>query len=224
MRTWYQKLTHFLQNFDATDKAGTSWDYTKPSKSGPREFGGRYGTTVGGDGLAVTGLVSETLAPIGGWFLIGGTGSRSQGQWAQAFPAKISYNTGGTLKAKVQKNSTTVATDLAETVVKTIDGSSPGIGTPGIIVVGSDLSGQDPIFLATGAAQRTFLTTVNEGSGLYTLQEYTYKGGSAIGSPIVHCEELNLTPGVAVGAGKTWVRGQLEGDGVIRFVHPVGCS
>lgn len=208
------------QYFDVADPMGNTVDET----STKRLFGARYTAATDADGFPVLHTVDGTDGPINGMIAWTPKSPRVLSQLSFCFPAKIT--TASPLKATPVKSATsgtpTMETTLDEMEVSTLDGSSPSVGTFGLVVVGSDLFSQLPIFFQGGAGTQvgTYKVTASGGAGTYTLQQYTYKNGSTIGSPVAACEELNLAPAVPV---NTWVFAIKEADGVIRFSLPLGC-
>jgi hypothetical protein len=211
-----------LQDFDPTDPFGTAYDDTNR----PINYGARYGFSTDSDGIPTYGQIAGTRGPIGGWICLPGIGGggRSMAQWAQVFPAKITTS-GLSLKATAVNTGDGLgwylATDLADVVVYTHDGSMPPVGTVGLIVKGTENGAQNALFFegGGGAGVKTYKVTLNLTGGSYELQEYDRKGGATVGSPVSGCEELNLSPNVPA---NHWVHGITEADGVIRFVAPFG--
>jgi hypothetical protein len=213
-----------LQDFDTADAFGVNYDETAAvPHNRPINYGARYKIDVVG-GIPRLRRVANTTGPIGGALCLPPKAPRILAQWALGcVPAKIT--TASPLKATpvFSGNVTgwTTAASLDEVECYTSDGSSPAVGTFGLLVVGTELGAQAPLFFqgGGGAAVKSYQVTINNADGTYQLQEYDFKGGSPVGSPIDDCEELNLSPDVPA---TWWVHGVLESDGVIRFSMPFG--
>lgn len=219
-----QKYPHLLQMFDSADPLLVAYTYKKPSGTPALLYGGRFGWTTGSDTIPVFGLVADsddnpTYGPVGQWICwpgVGGMGNRTQAQWGQVFAAKITATS--PLKATPMADHSSAATDLAAIEVSTLDGSTPQTGTFGLVVAGSFLGAQDPIFFAGGVGQSVY--KVISGSGPYVLQLYDYPGHTAIGGTTSGCKELSGSTGVPAGL---YVFGQKLPDGNIWFSAPYGC-
>lgn len=209
-----------VQFFDATDKFGAAYDETNL----PIMHGARYTWVQNEAGQIVMQTVDGTDGPVGGVLVLPPKAPRTVAQIAFG-PVPVKITSASPLKATPVKTGNgsgwTVATDLDEFAVFTSDGSSPAVGTFGLALVGSELTAQTPLFFeGGGAGVKTYKVTAVTGGGVYTLQQYTSKGGTTVGSPVPLCEELNLATLVPVNA---WVHGVREADGVVRFNLPLGC-
>lgn len=215
-----------LQDFDTTDVFGGSYDETNL----PINYAARYTTALDSDGIPKIQQVANTRGPVGQWICwpgIGGDG-RSMAQWGQVFPAKITAT--GPLKAKPVKTGDgsgwTTATDMGEIAVFTSDGSSPPIGTFGLVAIGTDLFGQAPLFFVGGGAGSTpYKVITNNGDGTYVLRAYDHPnpGGTAVdgtGASDITGLENNVALSVPPGA---FVDGTTRSDGKTYFNLPIGC-
>lgn len=213
--------THWLvvQDFDVLDPFAQAMTY----KDLPILGGARYAWTMSGvgiDGFPEVNQVANTQGLIGQWVIWPGKSPRVLTQINTIFAAKIT--TASPLKATPVKSATggtpTMAADLDELAVSTLDGSSPTIGTFGVVVAGSDLTKQSTLFFAGGVGSAVYKITVNSGGGVYKGKPVDYPGAS-LGSEVSNLKELNSS--VSVPAGQ-FVECTLRPDGNYWFSMPFG--
>ncbi len=212
------------QMHDDNDPLGVAYD-TK-GRAQLLLGGARYTWSTGTGGLPILKQVSGTAGPVSGLFPWPGKSPRTLAQLSWVFPAKIT--TASPLKATPVETGSgsgwTVATDLDEVEVYTSDGTAPSVGTFGIVVVGTELDDQKPLFFQGGGAgsATVYKITVNPGDGSYSGIPYDVPNGTALGPEISTLFELNASPNVPL---NEWVQATLRPDGYSYFNLPVGsCS
>jgi hypothetical protein len=200
------------QCLDANDILGNPYDET----SLPIMVAARFTTAYDSDGFPFFQTVAGTDGPMAGWVIWPSAGSRTLAQTQAAFVAKIT-STGKATPVQTPGNTDPGLGELA--VVGPDNAAAPGVGTYGIVMVGSDLHSQTPIFFAGGGAPAVYL--VQSGSNPYTVQQYTYPGGTTIGLP-VSAKEFSSSTKVPGGVG-LYVPGWTLGDGNLWIWAPYGC-
>lgn len=135
------------------------------------------------NGIPSFGQVDGTAGPVGGWLCLAKTGStRQSAQWCQAFIGKVT-STGPTVVRPVKDSALTADADLGPVTVTVVDGSTPTVGDFGVVVAGTSLVTQAPLFFPKGAGgggSTTVIwakTTSNAGGGAYGAQQIQYPGG-----------------------------------------------
>jgi hypothetical protein len=177
-----------LQDHDVQDPFATA--YTDLNR--PINYAARYGITTDSDGFPAFGPVAGTRGPIGGALCLPGIGGggRNMAQWAfGCVPAKITTS-GIALKATPVNTGDgtgwTPATDLAEVVCYTSDGSMPSVGTFGLLVLGTELGDQNPLFFAgsSGTGLKTYKVTLNSTGGPTSSRSTTTRVGLRSAPPV----------------------------------------
>lgn len=206
------------QFFDDADPFGATVDET----SLIRMFGARYTWVRDSDGIHILQTVANTHGPVHGLFPWPAKGPRKLAQLSWVFAAKIVSTS--PLKARPIKTGSGSGWDEESTLedleVFTPTGAAPANGAFGLVVIGTELKAQKPLFFeGGGSAMKVYKITSNTGGGNYTVTEYDYPGGTAQGSA-VNGHEMNSSSAVP---NNHYVFGSLKANGKVEFYAPFGC-
>lgn len=202
----------WVLQFHGTTDPVWGGDYNETNR--PINFGARYELVLDSDGIPIFKQVADTRGPVGQWLCWPGVGGvpGHLAQWGQVFPAVITsvsppkakpIDTGGLA-------GWATSTEFLEIAVYLPDGMTATVGMFGLVVVGTELEDQNPLFFPGGSGGGTsvkcFKVTVNNADGSYEGVEYDEPGGTLLGD-LAHptpLKEDNHSIQVPV---DQWVRG-----------------
>jgi hypothetical protein len=210
------------------DDEDVVWGDEYDETNRPINFAARYEHVLDADGIPIFKQVADTRGPVGQWLVWpGNTGDPGHlAQWGQVFPAILTdddppkakpIDTGG-LAGWV------TSTEFLEIAVYLPDGMTPTVGMFGLVVVGTELGDQNPLFFpgsAGGAGSTLFKITTNNDDGTYVGHTWDCPGGSETDDTDVDLFELNFADKVPV---DTYVEATKRGDDNYWFNYPAGCE